>query len=84
MYHEAPGEGEEWGNLACCSSWGLKESDTTEQLNNNMKRGKAGTEADMYTGRMPHDDKGRDLRGAAEAKKCEKFLPNYLKLGERH
>ena len=49
-----------------------------------MKRGKAGTEADMYTGRMSHDDKGRDLSGAAEAKKCEKFLPNYLKLGERH
>ena len=24
------------GSLACCSPWGLKESDTTEQLNNNM------------------------------------------------
>ena len=23
------------GNLACCSPWGHKESDTTEQLNNN-------------------------------------------------
>jgi len=23
------------GNLACCSSWGLKESDVTEQQNNN-------------------------------------------------
>ena len=23
------------GNLACCSPWGCKESDTTEQLNNN-------------------------------------------------
>ena len=22
-----------WGGLACCSSWGHKESDTTEQLN---------------------------------------------------
>ena len=22
-----------WGSLACCSPWGLKESDTTEQLN---------------------------------------------------
>ena len=24
------------GSLACCSPWGFKESDTTEQLNNNM------------------------------------------------
>ena len=23
------------GNLVCCSRWGRKESDTTEQLNNN-------------------------------------------------
>ena len=23
------------GSLACCSSWGLKESDMTEQLNSN-------------------------------------------------
>ena len=69
----------------CCGSWGLKESDTTEQLNNNnTKRAKAGTEADMYTGRMSHDDEGRDLSDAAEVKECEKFLPNYLKLGERH
>ena len=28
-----PGAGEGQGCLACCSSWGCKESDTTEQLN---------------------------------------------------
>ena len=67
-------------------SMGLKELDTTEQLNNNnnTKRAKAGTEADMYTGRMSHDHEGRDLSDTAEVKECEKFLPNYLKLGERH
>ena len=27
-----PGVGDGQGSLACCSSWGLKESDTTEQL----------------------------------------------------
>ena len=27
------GVGEEQGSLACCSPWGRKESDTTEQLN---------------------------------------------------
>ena len=28
-----PGDGDRQGSLACCSSWGCKESDTTEQLN---------------------------------------------------
>ena len=28
-----PGVGDEQGGLACCDSWGCKESDTTEQLN---------------------------------------------------
>ena len=28
-----PGDGDGQGGLACCSSWGLKESDTTEWLN---------------------------------------------------
>ena len=28
-----PGIGDGQGGLACCNSWGLKESDTTEQLN---------------------------------------------------
>ena len=29
----SPGVGDEQGGLACCGSWGHKESDTTEQLN---------------------------------------------------
>ena len=28
-----PGVGDGQGGLACCSSWGLKELDTTERLN---------------------------------------------------
>ena len=28
-----PGAGDGQGDLACCDSWGRKESDTTEQLN---------------------------------------------------
>ena len=28
-----PGVGDGQGSLACCSPWGHKESDTTEQLN---------------------------------------------------
>ena len=32
-FEQAPGVGNGQGSLACCSSWGLKGSDTTEQLN---------------------------------------------------
>ena len=34
-FEQAPGDGEGQGSLVCCSPWGRKESDTTEQLNNN-------------------------------------------------
>ena len=32
---QAPGDGEGQGSLVCYSPWGHKESDMTEQLNNN-------------------------------------------------
>ena len=32
-FEQAPGVGDGQGGLVCCSSWVLKESDTTEQLN---------------------------------------------------
>ena len=31
-FEQTPGNGEGQGTLACCSSWGHKESDMTEQL----------------------------------------------------
>ena len=34
-FEQTPGDGEGQGSLACCSSWGHKESNVTEQLNNN-------------------------------------------------
>ena len=34
-FEQALGDGEGQGNLVCCSPWGSKELDTTEQLNNN-------------------------------------------------
>ena len=33
-FEQTQGDGEGQGSLACCSSWGHKESDMTEQLNN--------------------------------------------------
>ena len=32
-FAQAPGVGEEQQTLVCCSPWGCKESDMTEQLN---------------------------------------------------
>ena len=32
-FESAPGVGDGQGGLACCCSWGLKESVTTERLN---------------------------------------------------
>ena len=32
---QTPGDTEGQGSLVCCSPWGFKELDTTEQLNNN-------------------------------------------------
>ena len=33
VFEQAPGVGDGQGGLACCSPWGRKELDTTEQLN---------------------------------------------------
>ena len=33
-FEQAPGDGEGQGILACCSPWGHKELDTSEQMNN--------------------------------------------------
>ena len=35
-FEQVPGDPEGQGSLACCSPWGHKESDMTEQLNNNL------------------------------------------------
>ena len=36
-FDQAPGDGEGQGSMACCSSWGHKKLDTTEELNINNK-----------------------------------------------
>ena len=38
-FEQAPGDGEGQASLAGCSPWGCKESDMTEQLNNNKHKG---------------------------------------------
>ena len=36
-FEQIPGDSEGQGSLTCCSPWGCKESDMTEQLSNNKK-----------------------------------------------
>ena len=33
-FEQTLGDSEGWGNLACCSLWGRRESDMIERLNN--------------------------------------------------
>ena len=52
---DVSGDTEGQRNLVCCSPWGCKESDTTDQLNNNSpklarRRGKNGSEAGKERG----------------------------------
>ena len=37
-FGQALGDGDGQGGLQCCSPWGCKELDMTEQLNNNLLR----------------------------------------------
>ena len=37
-FEQASGDGKGQGRLECCSPWGCKESDTTEQLNNTARQ----------------------------------------------
>ena len=39
-FEQTPGDGDGQGSLVCCSPWGHKESDTTEQLSNNKLKKK--------------------------------------------
>ena len=54
-FEQALGVGEGQGSLACCSPWGHKESDTTEQLNKNngVRLVSSGTEAGFIWGTQP-------------------------------
>ena len=38
-FEQAPGVGDRQGSLACCSPWGRKEPNVTEQLNNKVIKG---------------------------------------------
>ena len=51
-FEQTPGEGEGNGSLACCTSWGRKEVDWTQQLNKNKGEQKAKLEVDKEGGKI--------------------------------
>ena len=61
-FEEAAVDGEGQGSLVCYSPWGLKESDTMEQLNNNNSMGDFiyKHEKNWLIGKAP--DAGKDWR----------------------
>ena len=72
-FKRTPGDSEGPGSLACCSSWGRKESDTTEQLNNNK-----GMSADISFGSFP----AKGIRGekSCEEKNCAGEKLEYFQI----
>ena len=65
-----PGVGDGQGGLACCGSWGCKESDTTEQLNwteLNWNLGKGNSYLLQYSCLNNYVDRG--ARGAMESQR---------------
>ena len=52
-FEQTPRDSEGQGSLACCSSWGRKEADITEQLNNSADTFKAPACSILYPDNLP-------------------------------
>ena len=61
-FEQAPGDGDGQGSLACCSPWGCKELDMTEQPNNNNNH---------------LQDKTPCLKKAHSLSSCDSYLLHY-------
>ena len=58
-FEQTPGDSEGQGSLMCCSPWGLKESVTTERLNNNPSLLPSPTKGDfsLFPSKLLHPSK---------------------------
>ena len=70
------GDGEGQGGLVCCSSWGCKEIDTTEQLKNNSPI----DEQEKKKRELNSDEVNSDLNGHKEEGSC--YVPGQNKIGQ--
>ena len=57
-FEQTPGDGEGQGSLACCSPWGCKELDVTEQMNNSNSE--CFKSRDLSSGSRNYSHLGRD------------------------
>jgi len=76
-FEQTPGDGEGLGSLVCCSPWDCKESDTTEQMNNNeacylgfghdLESIKSSSQVACYI----HKDTTKQRGGSSQADNCK-------------
>ena len=72
----SPGVGDGQGGLACCDSWGRKESDTTERLNWTELKATSWEPRDKQGNQSA--ERGRDLSAVTEPEKRAQVLPFHL------
>ena len=53
-FEQAPGIGDGWGCLACCSPWGRKKKDMTERLNWTEKNENVSVGVDVQKSELLH------------------------------
>ena len=79
-FEQTLGKNEGQGSLACCSPWGCKESDMTEQLKGNNKR-----DHSKYLGEMEVNGKMNyfGLNVCVPSKNCYvgALIPNVMAFG---
>ena len=84
---QAPGVGEGQGSLVCCSPWGHKESDMTEQLNSNRTWGVASQMALMVKNPPANAGDPRDtvsIHGSGRSPGVGNGNPLWYILGKFH
>ena len=67
-FEQASGDGEGQGSLACCSPWGHKESDTTEQLNNSVVAVLLLSHIQLFCDPMQCSRPGSSVHGISQAR----------------
>ena len=60
-FEQDPGDGEGQGSLVCCSPWGRKKSDTTEQLKNNNKNEKCSSTVQQLSDGLSLSEQARKV-----------------------
>ena len=79
-FEQTSGDGQGQGSLACCSQWGHKESDTTEQQLNNNNKTMSGS-----SWQYPFNKGGKEAKGKNRqvVSSCQLHLPSRQEASDR-